>query len=176
MDFIREIIEIAPVYFVSGNHEHQSGEWDVLAEKLVTAGVIVLDNGKSIVERNGDTITLIGLADKSVNRYYDKMLHTFMAGQEESFNILLSHTPELFETYVKENIDLAFTLLDPRQEKDYALGMNYFLEHTCTKHVFPMHFWNDFNVTEQYLREYSIPSETTFYVLHQDGQTFEIML
>lgn len=109
MDFIREIIEIAPVYFVSGNHEHQSGEWDVLAEELVTAGVIVLDNGKSIVERNGDTITLIGLADKSVNRYYDKMLHTLMAGQEESFNILLSHRPELFETYVKENIDLAFT-------------------------------------------------------------------
>ncbi len=109
MDFIREIVDIAPVYFVSGNHEHQSGEWDVLAEELVAAGVTVLDNGKSIIERNGDTLTLIGLADKSANRHYDKILHTLMAGQGDSFNILLSHRPELFETYVKENIDLAFT-------------------------------------------------------------------
>lgn len=107
--FIQEIKNIAPVYFVSGNHEHQSGEWDILLEELIEAGVTVLDNGKSIFEKDGETITILGLADKSVNQYYDKMLHTLMAGQEDSFNILLSHRPELFETYVKENIDLAFT-------------------------------------------------------------------
>lgn len=109
MAFIHEIVKAAPVYFVSGNHEHRSGEWDILLEELIAAGVTVLDNGKSIIDRNGETITLIGLADKSVNQYYDKMLHTLMSGQEDSFNILLSHRPELFETYVKENVDLAFT-------------------------------------------------------------------
>lgn len=109
MGFIQEITNIAPVYFVSGNHEHQSGEWDILLEELIEAGVTVLDNGKSILEKDGETITILGLADKSVNQHYDKMLHTLMAGQEDSFNILLCHRPELFETYVKENIDLAFT-------------------------------------------------------------------
>ena len=109
MGFIQEITNIAPVYFVSGNHEHQSGEWDILLEELIEAGVTVLDNGKSILEKDGETITVLGLADKSVNQHYDKMLHTLMAGQEDSFNILLCHRPELFETYVKENIDLAFT-------------------------------------------------------------------
>lgn len=109
MDFIQEIVHTAPVYFVSGNHEHQSGEWEVLLDALVDAGVTVLENGKSIIEKDGETITVLGLADKSVNQHYDKMLHTLMAGQEDSFNILLSHRPELFETYVKENIDLAFT-------------------------------------------------------------------
>ncbi|WP_458407097.1 metallophosphoesterase, partial [Anaerotignum sp.] len=109
MDFIHEITDVAPVYFVSGNHEHQSGEWDALLEELVEAGVTVLENGKSIIEKNGENITILGLADKSVNQHYDKMLHTLMAGQEDSFNILLSHRPELFETYVQENIDLAFT-------------------------------------------------------------------
>ena len=44
-----------------------------------------------------------------MNQHYDKMLHTLMAGQAESFNILLSHRPELFETYVKENLDLVFS-------------------------------------------------------------------
>ena len=109
MEFIDAITDIAPIYFVSGNHEHQSGEWEVLLERLVASGVTVLENGKSIIEKEGDTITVLGLADKSVNQYYDKMLHTLMAGQEDSFNILLSHRPELFETYVQENIDLAFT-------------------------------------------------------------------
>lgn len=109
MEFIYEIRNIAPIYFVSGNHEHQSGAWEELAERLVSAGVKVLDNGKSIIERNGDTITLLGLADKKVNRYYDRVLHTLMMGQEEGFHILLSHRPELFETYVKENADLVFS-------------------------------------------------------------------
>ncbi|MGN1231296.1 MAG: metallophosphoesterase, partial [Anaerotignum sp.] len=95
MAFIEEIVNIAPVYFVSGNHEHKSGEWERLSEEMVQAGVTILNNGKSIIQRNGDTITVLGLPDKSVNRHYDKMLHTLMVGQEDSFNILLSHRPEL---------------------------------------------------------------------------------
>lgn len=108
MSFVYEIMKIAPVYFVSGNHEHQSGVWNVLMEELNAAGVKVLDNGKSIIERNGDTITLLGLEDKKVNRHYDKLLHILMQGQG-GFHILLSHRPELFETYVKENVDLVFS-------------------------------------------------------------------
>ena len=109
MELIQEIMGIAPVYFVSGNHEHQSGEWEELLEELVAAGVTVLENGKSIIEKDGETITLLGLSDKSVNPHYDKILHTLMAGQEDSFNILLSHRPELFDAYVNKNLDLVFT-------------------------------------------------------------------
>ena len=36
-----------------------------------------------------------------------------------------------------KKIDLAFMLLDPRQEDKYCWGMNYFLEHTDSKVVFP---------------------------------------
>lgn len=109
MGLIRRIVTMAPVYFVSGNHEHQSGEWDRLAEEMTEAGVTILDNGKSVIPRNGDTITLLGLADKKVNPNYAQVLHTLMAGQEESCNILLSHRPELFETYVAAGVDLIFT-------------------------------------------------------------------
>lgn len=73
-------------------------------------------------------------------------------------------------------IDLAFNVLDPRQEKDYALGMNYFLNHTHTRHLFPMHFWNDFQIMEKYVQEYPVSSETCFYTLQQNGHAFEIML
>lgn len=109
MGLIRRIVTMAPVYFVSGNHEHQSGEWDRLAEEMTEAGVTILDNGKSVIPRNGDTITLLGLADKKVNPNYAQVLHTLMAGQEDSYNILLSHRPELFETYVAAGVDLIFT-------------------------------------------------------------------
>ena len=109
LDFIYKIKHLAPVYFVTGNHEHQSGEWDALAESLVEAGVTILDNGKSVLEKDGDTITLMGLADKKVNPYYEDVLHTLMAEQQGEFNILLSHRPELFESYVEAGVDLAFT-------------------------------------------------------------------
>ncbi len=109
MAFIEEIVPIAPVYFVSGNHEHQSGRWEELAKRLTRAGVKILDNGKTVIEKNGDTIILLGLADKSVNRRYDALLHTLMLGQEDAFHILLSHRPELLEDYAREGVDLVFT-------------------------------------------------------------------
>lgn len=76
----------------------------------------------------------------------------------------------------RKNIDLAFTVLDPRQEKDYALGMNHFLNTTHTLHMFPMHFWDNFNIINKYLQEYPIPAHTTFHALQENGQDFEVMI
>ena len=50
-----------------------------------------------------------------------------------------------------KKIDLAFMLLDPRQEDKYCLGMNYFLEHTDSKVVFPMHCFGHYNINHHYL-------------------------
>ena len=45
-----------------------------------------------------------------------------------------------------KKIDLAFMLLDPRQEDKYCWGMNYFLEHTDSKVVFPMHCFEHYKI------------------------------
>lgn len=50
-----------------------------------------------------------------------------------------------------KKIDLAFMLLDPRQEDKYCWGMNYFLEHTDSKVVFPMHCFEHYNINYHYL-------------------------
>ena len=50
-----------------------------------------------------------------------------------------------------KKIDLAFMLLDPRQEDKYCWGMNYFLEHTDSKVVFPMHCFEHYNNNHHYL-------------------------
>lgn len=51
-------------------------------------------------------------------------------------------------------IDVAFLVLDPRQEKDYAKGITYFLEHIPTKKVFPMHYWEQPEIISKFKREY----------------------
>lgn len=49
-------------------------------------------------------------------------------------------------------IDVAFVVLDPRQEKDYDKGMCYFLEHISVKEVYPMHYWGNPDIMEAFLK------------------------
>jgi L-ascorbate metabolism protein UlaG (beta-lactamase superfamily) len=51
-------------------------------------------------------------------------------------------------------IDAAFVVLDPRQERDYARGMCYFLENIPANTVWPMHYWDDPGIIDTFLREY----------------------
>ena len=60
----------------------------------------------------------------------------------------------LAQTLGSRPIDIAFVVLDPRQEADYARGMVYFLDRIQAKTVYPMHFWDDPAIIETFLREY----------------------
>ena len=51
-------------------------------------------------------------------------------------------------------IDTAFVVLDPRQEKDYDRGLLYFLETIPAKQVYPMHYWNDPSVIDTFLKDH----------------------
>lgn len=48
------------------------------------------------------------------------------------------------------HFDVAFVPLDPRLEWAYGLGMQEFLEHTDTDHVFPMHMWDNYRIIDKY--------------------------
>ena len=50
------------------------------------------------------------------------------------------------------HFDLAFVVLDPRQEADFWRGIDWFMRHTQTDRVYPMHFWKDWSVFSR-LRE-----------------------
>lgn len=54
----------------------------------------------------------------------------------------------------QRKIDAAFVVLDPRQEKNYARGMCYFLENISAKQVFPMHYWGKPAVIDTFLNEH----------------------
>lgn len=53
------------------------------------------------------------------------------------------------ETLAGEKIDLAFVVLDPRQEEQFYWGFDWYMRHTDTKIVFPMHMWKQYEVQDR---------------------------
>ena len=58
----------------------------------------------------------------------------------------------LAQTLDSRVIDVAFVVLDPRQEKDYDRGLCYFLENVSAKQVYPMHYWGKPAIIETFLK------------------------
>lgn len=115
LNFVKEAIQIAPVYYVTGNHEASLSQYDRLKDGLESVGVSVLDDRVVELERDGEKITLIGLSDPDFTVKGDvfgevpAMINTKLeklTNMENSYTILLSHRPELFESYVSSGIDL----------------------------------------------------------------------
>ena len=108
LDFVRGAVEIAPCCYVSGNHESRVSEREELWAGLRELGVVMLDNASVELERGGETICLMGLADPDFGGNYGAMLEELTAG-EQGYTVLLSHRPELFGVYAEFQIDLVFS-------------------------------------------------------------------
>ena len=117
LGFAQESVRIAPTYYVTGNHEAASPQYDTLKAGLEEEGVIVLEDEAISLERGGETISLIGLADPDFTVkgevfgeapvMVSAKLKNLNDG-EGKYTIMLSHRSELFETYVNCGIDLVF--------------------------------------------------------------------
>ena len=114
--FAKEAVKIAPCCYVSGNHEARVSEYPELKTGLEEAGVTVLDNAQVKIEVSGESITVIGVNDPSFHADYltsdaevmDRKLSE-LSSEDAGFTILLSHRPELFDTYVAHDMDLVLT-------------------------------------------------------------------
>lgn len=117
MTFISGAVKIAPVYYVSGNHEAWSGKFPLIKKSLIVAGVHILDDVAVELSVGRNSIHIMGLSDPDflTSHYADGTNISKMTEQlnqwstNENFKILLSHRPELFDLYCENNIDLAFT-------------------------------------------------------------------
>ena len=114
--FAEEAVRIAPCCYVSGNHEARVPEYQELKAGLEAAGVTVLDDARVEIEISGKSITIIGVNDPSFFADYltsdatvmDRKLSE-LSSEDAGFTILLSHRPELFDTYVAHDMDLVLT-------------------------------------------------------------------
>lgn len=74
-----------------------------------------------------------------------------------------------------ERIDAAFVPVDPRLEKQYCQGLDYFMRRTDTKKVFPMHFWGDYRIFEWLGREKCTePYADRIVKLGREGEQFDM--
>jgi len=118
LNFVKEAIQIAPVYYVTGNHEASLSQYVRLKDGLESVGVSVLDDRVVELERDGEKITLIGLSDPDFTIKSDvfeevpAMVSTKLKdliSNKSGYTILLSHRPELFQSYADCNVDLVFS-------------------------------------------------------------------
>lgn len=113
MDFIKGATEIAPVYYVTGNHEGWLGDsYTVLEQEMEAAGVMVLNNALVQEEYNNTAITIAGVNDPDMpgnNIVKTKTAIADLMKDAEGYTVLLSHRPELYNTYVKSDTDLVFS-------------------------------------------------------------------
>lgn len=115
MEFITGAVKIAPVYYVTGNHEAWTDKYVKLEEEMTRANVVILRDKVITVEKDGDFIQLLGLDDPDFTikgnvpgesaAMIDTKLKSMQIGNGQ-YTILLSHRPELFDVYAANRIDL----------------------------------------------------------------------
>ena len=115
---IKELKPLAPVYYISGNHESRIEEYPALRKILETHGVEVLDGKTVQLEREGETVSLTGIDDATFfgsgllderKIVFAQKLKEISENKGSGFSVLLSHRPELLEIYAGCGFDLAFT-------------------------------------------------------------------
>lgn len=95
-----------PVYYVTGNHESRVREYNELESKLIENGVTVLKNESVKIEKDSSFINIIGVDDPSFGMSANDIFHTVSELKTDGYDVLLSHRPELFETYCESGAEL----------------------------------------------------------------------
>ncbi len=121
VDFVADIKDIAPIYYVTGNHEQASDERGPLMAALEVLGVHIMDNEYREISLGDEKIGIMGIPDPSIQQrlggydwmdqhgYVHSWLLELLKDVETDFNILLSHRPEKFDSYRAAEIDLVFS-------------------------------------------------------------------
>lgn len=112
--FVEAAAEIAPVYYVTGNHESRL-DFDEIEPRLIAAGARVLRNEAKDIGRGGERIRLAGIDDPSFIRTGGTAEERAAAELEQlgdgggTFTVLLAHRPELVEVYAEYGAGLVLS-------------------------------------------------------------------
>lgn len=117
MEFISRAEEIAPVYYVTGNHEARLDNYSELESRLVKAGVHIMDDRREFIEKGNSKINMIGIQDPDFveRNTFDGIQESIVTTKLQPllnpacYNIVLCHRPELFNGYVENKADLVIT-------------------------------------------------------------------
>lgn len=144
---------------LKANAAVQIGGITIETLKSTDAGVAFLvSNGKRTVYHAGD-------------------LHWWhWEGESEAFNRSMARDyKQSIDKIAGREIDIAFLPLDSRQKEGYWWGIHYFMEHTKTKVVFPMHMWDQYSLIQELKkREETKEYKRRIVDVEQEGQSWEL--
>lgn len=120
--FMKQLPEIAPVYYASGNHEQRMKEYpDKYGEayreykkELEDAGVHYLENEQAQIDWNGKKVVIHGLEIPvdcygKLHRHIlekEEITERLGAPAQDAYHVLLAHNPEFTEVYKEWGADL----------------------------------------------------------------------
>lgn len=112
--FVEQAAQIAPCYYVTGNHEARLTEVEHadFEHQLVEVGVTVLHDDEVTIARQGQQISLIGIDDPDFAEKHGGVgldmnpKHISELSTVDTFTVLLSHRPEFFQQYVQSGTEL----------------------------------------------------------------------
>lgn len=118
LSLVKRLAGIAPVYYVTGNHEAKLKNPDRVKKRVAARGATVMDNSIINLYRGDESISLRGVDDPrfyakndyddSNRGYFRRHVLEFMKNRDR-FTVLLSHRPEFIHTYRDAGVDLALT-------------------------------------------------------------------
>ena len=117
ISFAQKAVNIAPVYYVNGNHESRVlGEYEKLKQGLTDTGVTILENSSADITIGDETISLIGINDPTFRMdIVDDTMEQNIAHQlvnvipdNDNYKVLLAHRPEYFDVYAGK-VDLVLS-------------------------------------------------------------------
>ena len=150
LQFIEKALNIAPVYFVTGNHESYMQDYKSLQKKMSDAGVIIMDDKSFLIKKGDCYINLIGLQDPSFTQksaFLDNsgsILREKIVSLKEDdlYNVLLSHRPEYMDYYADAGVNLVLSghahggqIILPFIGGLIAPGQGFFPEYTQGVHT-----------------------------------------
>ncbi len=100
------LVDIAPVYYVAGNHEYYTSRWEELKSHLQSVGVTILQNETVDWQIGEDAVQLVGIFGPDFNGVPDPYLASLV--REDAFSVVLYHHPEYYERAVEHHVDLMF--------------------------------------------------------------------
>jgi len=105
---LEKIVDIAPCYYVTGNHEHWADDFDDIMDVISSYNVHMLRNEYETITVRKDEIVLAGIDDPDSE--------TAMTGEEIEYmftdiaespllTVLLAHRPEYHDAYIDYGFD-----------------------------------------------------------------------
>ena len=111
--FLSELVRVAPVYAVSGNHDRWHDYYREFCDTCEDAGVILLEDREARISRGAEEIRIVGFADPEFwtadppEGCMDGVLEALPA--KDGFDILLFHRANLFDHVADAGYELVLS-------------------------------------------------------------------